>query len=135
MLRAWITSRVARRSSERHALPHQTPAFVVKSVRGRREDRVRIPVYLDNVSQTGIGFFAPSSETFKYLDVMTLEVDGLRSPIRLRRVRDTTGSEWTYCGAAFLENRPAVLSAFERLFNDGHQLSGRVLRWEHAHVM
>jgi hypothetical protein len=135
MLREWAIDRSSRRAADRQSLPEQTPAVVLRAARGgRRKGPNRIPIYLDNVSISGVGFYAPALENLRYGDVMTLEVDGLRSSIRLRRVKDSTGSEWTYCGAAFLDGAPAVMPAFERLFNGGVDLSGRVLRWEHAHL-
>ena len=134
MAREWRTDTSTRRLGERRSLPEQTAAFVLRPRQSLfRRSPVRVAVHVDNVSVTGVGFFAPTTEKFVLHDQLSFEIEAIASPIRLRRVTESVGSGWTYCGAEFLEPTPGVMPAIDRLLSGG-QTSGKDMRWQQGTI-
>lgn len=130
MVRDWRIDTTSRRLGERRALPAHTEAtLLVKRKSALRRSPRRVSVHLDNVSVTGVGFFVPDSESFVVGQLVTFELGGVASALRLRRVEQSTSPGWTYLGAEFADPRPAVMPVIERLLM-GHALDEREARWQ-----
>lgn len=107
-------------------LAEAVPAALVGPKVGRRRTR-RIDIRLDNVSITGIGFYVLVDERLSAGERLDFEVDGVRSPVAIRRLVDTVGPHWRYGGGAFLEPHPAVLPVVLRLLDPENV--GELFRW------
>jgi hypothetical protein len=117
MVRDWRHDASIRRLGERRSLPEQIPAFVVRPRTGMfRKSPERIPVHVDNVSVTGVGFFAATSHPMQVSDLVIFEIAGTSTQMRIRRVSDTGGTVWTYYGAQFVDPQQTVMLAIENVF-------------------
>ena len=128
MVRDWRQDAAIRRLGERRTLPEQLPAFVVRSRSGLfRRGPERIPAHVHDVSVTGIGFFAATSQPMQVSDLVQFEIAGTSTNVRIRRVVDESGSGWTYYGAQFVDPQQTVLLSIDQAMN-GDVLE-RAERW------
>jgi hypothetical protein len=134
MVRDWRHDASIRRLGERRSLPEQIPAFVVRSRKSLfKKGPERIPVHVDNVSVTGVGFFAATALPMQVSDLVMFEIAGTSTQMRIRRVTESGGTAWTYYGAQFIDPQQTVMMAIERVFF-GERLPNRDVAWHEGTV-
>jgi len=102
------------RIGRRVALPLTSGVLLMPGGRWRKR-LARIPVRIDNVSVSGIGWIGPASLDIRAGSTIWMEIDGDVTPVRVRRVTDPAVGGVKYFAAEFAHPTLALVPAVERL--------------------
>ncbi|MCU1499273.1 MAG: hypothetical protein JWM47_3226 [Acidimicrobiales bacterium] len=129
MMRDAPSAREIRRLGERRALPERIPGVVIVPAKGwRKRSPGEVPILIDNVSVSGIGFFVPGEATFEVEETIEIGIEDQTCSVQVRRVDHGATTGWTYYGVAFVGASDHVLPALERqVLNDDD--AARLMRW------